>query len=144
MAVQANTSNAKLALRGIQIASDRDLEAFRDVCAPDVVLSFPFHPNGAETHHGVDEMIKQFSVEKAFQTFSLEALNLYDNGDVIIIEGRSHGTYRSGRPDYRNHYIFVITCKDGRITHWNEFFNPLEAMKQNYGKPKPEKAVRDA
>ncbi|MEJ7935921.1 nuclear transport factor 2 family protein [Sphingobium sp. AN558] len=143
MAVQGHSPNSRLALRAIEIASTRELDGFRDVCAPDVVLSFPFHPNGAETHHGVEEMIKQFSVEKAFQTFSLEAVNLYDNGEVIVVEGRSHGTYKSGRPDYRNHYIFVIQCKDGRITHWNEFFNPLEAMKQNYGKPKPEKAVHD-
>lgn len=144
MAVQAKTPNSRLALRAIEIASERELESFREVCAPDVVLGFPFHPNGAETHHGVEAMIKQFSVEKAFQAFSLEAVNLYDNGDVIVVEGRSHGTYKSGRPDYRNHYIFVITCKDGRITHWNEFFNPLEAMKQNYGNPKPEKVMRNA
>lgn len=131
--------NAQLALRALACASDRNLEGFRTECAPDIVLDFPFHPNGAETHHGVEEMIKQFSVEKVFQTFSIEAVELFDCGDKIIIEGRSHGTYRSGRPPYTNHYIFIMTCKNGRVARWQEFFNPLEAMKQNYGKPRPEK-----
>lgn len=42
------------------------------------------------------------------------------------------------------HYIFLIKCKDGRITHWNETLNPLEAMKQNYGNPRPEKVLTDS
>jgi ketosteroid isomerase-like protein len=131
--------NAKIALRGLECASSRNLEGFRDVCAPDVILDFPFHPNGAESHHGVEAMIQQFSVEKVFETFRIDAVDLIDGGDRIVVEGRSHGTYRSGRPPYENHYQFVITIRDGRIARWSEFFNPLEAMKQNYGKPKPVK-----
>jgi ketosteroid isomerase-like protein len=136
--------NARLALRALACASERDLEGFRTVCAPDVVLDFPYHPNGPETHRGVEEMIKQFSVEKVFETFRIDAVDLVDGGDCIIVEGRSHGTYRSGRPPYVNHYVFVITCRDGKIVQWKEFFNPLEAMKQNYGKPRPAKDVQAA
>jgi ketosteroid isomerase-like protein len=127
--------NAQLALRALACASDRNLEGFRIECAADVVLDFPYHPNGPETHYGVEEMIRQFSVEKVFLEFRIDAVDLFDCGDRIVIEGRSHGTYRSGRAPYINHYLFLITCKDGRVSQWREFFNPLEAMKQNYGKP---------
>lgn len=136
--------NALVALRGLECASIRNLEGFRDVCAPDVILDFPFHPNGPESHHGVEAMIQQFSVEKVFETFRIDAVDLIDGGDRIVVEGRSHGTYRSGRPPYDNHYIFVITVRDGRIARWSEFFNPLEAMKQNYGKPRPQKDAQAA
>ncbi|MDX6008165.1 nuclear transport factor 2 family protein [Cupriavidus necator] len=131
--------NARLALRALACASERNLEGFRTCCAPDIVLDFPFHPNGAQTHYGVDEMIREFSVEKVFETFRIDPQEVLDCGDKIIIEGRSHGTYRSGRPPYGNHYIFIMACKDGKVTHWKEFYNPLEALKQNYGKPRPEK-----
>jgi len=60
---------------------------------------------------------------------------------VVIVEGRSRGTYRSGRPDYVNHYLFVLSFRNGKLTRWREFFNPLEAMKQNYGKARPEKGT---
>lgn len=126
--------NAELALRAVKYQGDRDFDALRAISAPDVVLDFPYHPAGAQTHHGVDAMIAQFSVIKVFKTFSIEAAEVFDTGgDTVIVEGRSHGTYKSGRPDYRNHYLFVLSFKDNKLVKWREFYNPLEAMKQNYG-----------
>lgn len=136
--------NAQLVLRAMDHASNRNFEAFHEVCAADVLLSFPYHPNGAQSWRGVDALIREFSVEKVFQTFRIDVEDIFDCGDTVIVEGRSHGTYKSGRPPYENHYLFCITCKDGKIVHWNEFFNPLEAMKQNYGKPRPEKKTAEA
>jgi ketosteroid isomerase-like protein len=133
------SANAQVALRGIKVASDRTLEGFRDVCRADIEMNMPFHPNGPFTTRGVEAMIKEFGVEKVFETFSLDPVDLFDCGDRIVIEARSRGTYRSGRPDYCNHYLFVLTIRDGRIARWDEFYNPLEAMKQNYGKPRPDK-----
>jgi ketosteroid isomerase-like protein len=134
--------NAELAVRAVAYQGDRDFDALRKISAPDVALDFPYHPNGAETHHGVDEMIKQFSVIKVFQTFKIEIVDVFDTGgDIVIVEGRSRGTYKSGRPDYTNHYLFVLSFANGKLTRWREFYNPLEAMKQNYGKPRPDKTV---
>lgn len=138
MPVIPTSPNAELVLRALKYASDRELEGFRETCAEDVVLHYPFHPMGPKTFHGVDRMIRQFSAEKVFATFAIWAEELYDLGDTIIMEGRSHGTNSNDLPDYDNHYIFVVRCKDGRIVEWTEFFNPLEAMKQGYGVKKPE------
>lgn len=125
---------AKLALSAALMQGERDFDGLRAISAPDVVLEFPFHPNGPEEHHGVDAFINTISVLKVFETFTIRAEAVYDNGgDEILIEGRSCGTYRSGRLPYENHYIFALSFRDGKLTRWREFFNPLEAMKQNYG-----------
>ena len=124
------TPNAALALRGVAYASARDLEGFRQVCAPDVVLDYPFHADGAQRHVGVQEMIAQFSVIQIFETFRIDVVDLFDCGETVIVEGRSHGTCRNGRPPYENHYLFVLRCRDGRIVEWREFYNPLEVLKQ--------------
>lgn len=136
MAETPNSPNVELALRALKVASDRELEGFRETCAPYVVLNFPFHPAGPKTYHGVDQMIRQFSAEKTFATFRLWAEKIYDIGDTVILEVRSHGTNSNDLPDYNNHYIFVVRCKDGKIAEWTEFYNPLEAMKQGYGAPR--------
>lgn len=35
-----------------------------------------------------------------------------------------------------NHYIFMFTVVDGKITVWREFYNPLEVLKV-IGNPNP-------
>lgn len=140
----ASSGNADLAARAVILQGERDFDGLRAICAPDVVLEFPFHPHGPQEYKGVDAMMGQFNVLSAFATLTVEPVQIFDTGgDVVIVEGRSRGTYRSGRPDYENHYLFVLSFRDGQLTRWREFFNPLEAMKQNYGKPRPDKAAPD-
>jgi ketosteroid isomerase-like protein len=128
--------NAELAVRAVTLQGNRDFDALRAMSAEDVVLDFPFHPGGPETHHGVDALIAQFSVLNVFASFEMEVVDVFDPGDnTVIIEGKSRGTYRSGRADYTNHYLFVLCFAQGKLIRWREFFNPLEAMKQNYGMP---------
>ena len=139
-----STSNADLAAHAVVLQGQRDFAALRAICDPDVVLEFPFHPNGPATFHGVDALIGQFGVLAAFETLEVVPVEVFDTGgDVVIVEGRSRGTYRSGRPDYLNHYLFVLSFRNGKLTRWREFFNPIEAMKQNYGKARPAKGASD-
>jgi ketosteroid isomerase-like protein len=134
--------NGELAVRAVTFQGNRDFDGLRAMSASDVVLDFPYHPGGADLHNSIDEMIKQFSVINVFATFTIDIVDVFDTGgDTVIVEGRSRGTYRSGRPDYTNHYLFVLSFQDGKLTRWREFYNPLEAMKQNYGKPRPDKAA---
>ena len=86
----------------------------RAISAPDVVLEFSYHPTGAKHFTGIDTMIKEFSVINVFQNFDIEVVDIFDTGgETVIVEGRSRGTYKSGRPDYTNHYLFVLSFKDG-------------------------------
>ena len=131
--------NAQLAVKAAIAQGDRDFGLLREMSAPDVVLEFPYHPNGPAEHHGVDAFISTISILNVFETFKIEVEDVFDTGgEVVIVEGRSRGTYRSGREDYVNHYLFALSFRDGKLTRWREFFNPLEAMKQNYGKARPE------
>lgn len=127
--------NAQLAVKAALAQGDRDFELLRSMSAADVVLEFPYHPSGPQEHHGVDKFISTISILKVFETFTIEVVDVFDTGgEVVIVEGRSRGTYRSGREDYVNHYLFALSFSDGKLIRWREFFNPLEAMKQNYGK----------
>lgn len=139
-----DTTNKKygdLAAKLVTFQGDRDFVSLKAASQPDVVLDFPYWPTGPQTFTGVDMMIKQFSVINVFQTFKIDVIEVFDTGgDTVIVEGRSVGTYKSGRPDYTNHYLFVLSFRDGKLSRWREFFNPLEAMKQNLGKPRAPKS----
>ena len=134
------TGNATLAVQAVLAQGNRDFDLLRAMSAPDVVLEFPFHPAGAEEHHGVDAFIATISVLKVFASFEITVDKVFDTGGAdVVVEGHFRGTYRSARPDYVNHYLFVLGFREGKLTRWREFFNPLEAMKQNYGKaPNPQ------
>lgn len=140
-AAGGHSRNVETALRAVKIASDRELEGFRDICAPYVIVNMPYHPNGAKTFHGIDQMIRTFRAEETFATFALWAEKIYDCGDTVILEGRSHATNSNELPDYNNHYIFVVRFVNGQIVEWTEFFNPLETMKQGFGQPREKRVA---
>ena len=125
-----NTENAALAAQAVRYQGQRNFAALRSVVSHDVVLEFPFHPDGAETHEGADEMIRLFSVIEVFDKLEIEPIRVFDPGNgTVIVEARSVGTYRSGSPEYRNHYLFIMSIENGLITRWREFYNPVEAIK---------------
>lgn len=137
MSEQPLSPNAQLAVRALAIAGARELDQLHTVCAKDVVLEFPFFwHGGARSWTGLDEMIRKFSVENVFTTWRIDIVEVFDAGDTVIIEATSEGVYPTDREPYRNHYLYALTCKDGKITRWNEFFNPLEVMKQG-----PDKSI---
>ena len=108
MAITTHASaNAMLVLRAIKIASDRELESFRDICAPYVVVNMPFHPAGMKTFHGIDQMIRTFRAEETFATFALWAEKVWEAGDTVFVEGRSHGTNANDLPDYNNRATLI-------------------------------------
>lgn len=140
MGAEGLEGHAALAVKAVQAQGARDFDALRAMCAPDMVLEFPYHPAGPAVHHGVDAFIAAISVLNVFATFAITVERVFaTNGADVVVEGRSRGTYRSGRADYVNHYLFVLSFEQGRLIRWREFFNPLEALKQNFGKqPSPE------
>lgn len=122
--------NADLAVRALKIAGNRQFDQLHTVCADDVLLEFPFWPTGPRSWSGLDRMIEKFSIEKIFTTFRIDVLKVFDAGETVIVEATSEGIYPSDRAPYQNHYLFAFTIRDGKIIRWNEFFNPLEVMKQ--------------
>ena len=126
------SSNAGLAVRAVTCLGNRDFAALRAMLDDAVELEFPFHPKGARTYRGIDAMLRQFSAIDVFETMSIEIVRVFNTGEeTVIVEGRSKGHYNTSRPDYTNHYLFVLSFADGKLQRWREFYNPLELMKQS-------------
>lgn len=131
----AHSDNAMLAEKAIALLGQRDFNALRAMMVDDLVAEGPYHPNGPATFKGADIAMRDFRQIKAFDTFGLNIVNMFDTGDeTVIVEARSHGRHKDeSRPVYANHYLFALSFREGKLVLWREFYNPLEAMKQGYG-----------
>jgi ketosteroid isomerase-like protein len=108
----------------------KDLEGFADLFAPDGVHELPFAPpgiprrlEGQETLRGYFAAITGTPLKHA----SFENMTVYETADpgVIIAEYDAHGTVTStGRP-YQLRYVQVVKVRDGQITLWRDYWDPL-------------------
>lgn len=56
---------------------------------------------------------------------SFEAIRVREAGDELIVEATAHGRRpRSGAP-FHMQYVWFITHKDGRVSRFRDYMNPL-------------------
>jgi len=140
MAACTAAPDAGIALQALAALGARDFGALRALLAPDVRLEWPYHPSGEPVViDGADALIAATRVVEVFQRLDIRVINAVEEPSAgrTIIEARSEGTYANGRPSYKNHYVFMLTVQNGKITEWREFYNPLEVMKVTAGRARP-------
>lgn len=133
------SATSQIAVQALNLLSARDFDGLRAILSPNVRLDWPYHYSGSPVViEGADAFMDAVRVIKVFQELEivLVDVNELNQTGTTIIEARSRGTYSTDRPNYTNHYIFVLTVVDGKVTVWREFYNPLEVIKAN---AKPEK-----
>lgn len=139
MSIQATSVSSQIAVKALNLLAARDFDGLRAMLSADIKMDWPYHESGSPVViEGADAFMNAVRVIKVFQVLAIKLVDVNElNGSgTTIIEARSNGTYANGRPSYTNHYIFILTVVDGKITVWREFYNPLEVMKV-IGSPKP-------
>jgi ketosteroid isomerase-like protein len=106
-----------------------DGEDYFDLLADDVVfeyiISVPGYPRRVE---GRQNVIDLYSGYGDFMTMhTADNLRVYRDPEasVVVLEYEVHGqSVRTGRP-YDNRFVSIITVKDGRVTHWRDYLDPI-------------------
>lgn len=102
-----------------------------DLFTEDGVLEFPYAPKGFPTRTagkaGLHEYMKNFP-----DHFKVEFIDLHfhetTDPSLVIAEFKSKGVaLQTGRP-YHQTYISVVETRDGRISRYVDFWNPLVGM----------------
>jgi ketosteroid isomerase-like protein len=58
---------------------------------------------------------------------SADGLHVYRDhaASVVMLEYEVHGeSVQTGRP-YNNRFVSVVTIKDGKVTHWRDYLDPV-------------------
>ena len=98
----------------------------------DVVVDFPYAPQ----HHtqrleGKAAVVRFCSrVGDFFEGIGGSVDRVFETGDpnVAIVETTGWSTSKETGLPYRQNYIAVVTARDGKISHINEYYNPIKVL----------------
>jgi ketosteroid isomerase-like protein len=126
-------ANLAVVRRYIDAINAWDFETKRALLAEDAVFEMPFAPEGFERRFvGRDDIIAFVQTIPAI----IDAENLHDvrletyNSDPgeIIAEYRSDMLIKPNGAEYRNEYVSRFTVRDGRISRFAEYYDPIRLV----------------
>jgi ketosteroid isomerase-like protein len=120
--------NVKVVRALVEVWNARDMDAYRELHDPDVVMVVAFDWPERGPFVGRDAMMKHLSyVRDAFESDSLELLSdLVAVGDRVIVRVAWHGVGRGPQSDME--WTNVFTIRDSRILNVGYFWDHAEAL----------------
>lgn len=106
----------------------KDIEGCCACIADDIVFEAPaYRPDGVPVAKGAEAMRQMYlglfsgfeTIDYAIQRF-IPALD----PDLVIVEVAGNNLVAETGKRYRNRYLFLVRCKNGRISHILEYSNP--------------------
>jgi len=118
----------------------KDMSAWTDLCADDVVAEFPFAPAGSPARIEGREALYEYlrGYPDLIDVREIPTTKIYrtDDPHTAIVEWSVAGSVVTNGNPYNMRYATFITFRDGLITNYREYWNPqvfLEALSgQNF------------
>jgi ketosteroid isomerase-like protein len=102
---------------------------FFDLLAEDVVfdyvISVPGYPRRVEGRRAVAELYRGYASNIVLR--SADELAVYQDREasVFVLDYAVHGqAVQTGR-SYDNHFVSVITIKEGKVARWRDYLDPV-------------------
>lgn len=104
-------------------------EDYYDLLADDVVMEYiisvPGYPRRAEGRQAVIDLYANYDDYMSIR--SADNLRVYRDRDqsVVVLEYAVHGTARQTGSAYDNHFVSILTVKNGKVAHWRDYLDPV-------------------
>ncbi|MER5797146.1 nuclear transport factor 2 family protein [Streptomyces mirabilis] len=130
----SNTPSAvDLLRRSLDTFLAKDMKAWTDLCADDVVAEFPFAPEGAPARIEGREALFDYlrGYPDVIDVREIPAVRVYptDDENVAIAEWSVKGSVVSNGNPYNMSYATFVTFRDGLIVNYREYWNPQVFLK---------------
>ncbi|MCX5349577.1 nuclear transport factor 2 family protein [Streptomyces mirabilis] len=130
----SNTPSAvDLLRRSLDTFLAKDMKAWTDLCADDVVAEFPFAPEGAPARIEGREALFDYlrGYPDVIDVREIPAMRVYptDDENVAIAEWSVKGSVVSNGNPYNMSYATFVTFRDGLIVNYREYWNPQVFLK---------------
>jgi uncharacterized protein len=106
-----------------------DGEHFFDLLAKDVVFDYiitiPGYPRHVEGRDAVVELYRTYGALLVLDSCSDLVVHHDTKNGVVVLEYASAGRAVADGTPYRNRYISVLTIRDGKISYWRDYLDPL-------------------
>jgi uncharacterized protein len=126
-------ANLGIVRRYIDAINAWDFDTKRELLAENAVFEMPYAPEGFERRiDGRDNIIAFVETIPAI----IDAENLHDvrletfsaDPGEIVAEYKSDMVIKPHGAEYRNEYVSRFTVRDGRITRFAEFYDPIRLV----------------
>jgi len=114
-------------LRGVA-QGDHFFNLLADDVAFDFVITVPDYPRHVVGRDNLIELFRGYG-----STFFLDRcydlrVHRSDPTSTVVLEYASEGRVVATGHSYRNRYISVVTVKDGKVSHWRDYLDPLRVL----------------
>lgn len=115
----------------------KDMKGWSELCDDNVVAEFPFAPEGSprrlEGREALYEYLRNYP--SVIDVASIPNLRIYatDDPDVAIAEWSASGKVLTNGNAYEMSYATFATFKNGLMTNYREYWNPLAFMQAMSG-----------
>lgn len=124
MSTQDNVQTVKDAFDAI---GRGDLQALLALTAEDIAWIIPGEWELAGTHSGHAGLAKFFQKASGVMDMSYPTSpEFIGQADRVVVVGIATGTIKSTHRTFEDHFVFVITVRDGKMTHIREYIDTLE------------------
>lgn len=115
--------------RALQLLLDKDMIGFAGLWAEDGVAEFPFAPPGwptrLEGRAAVEDYVRDYPKTLDIRSIPKQVVYRTTDPDRVIVEFDAEGVVVATGKPYRVSYIVVIETRDGEITLYRDYWNPL-------------------
>ncbi|WP_459648614.1 nuclear transport factor 2 family protein [Kitasatospora sp. Ki12] len=120
---------AELYHHGLRLLLEKDVSGWVDLWDEGGVLEFPFAPQGWPTRlegkAAVGEYMRHYPDHIDLHDFPEVTIHQTVAPGTIVVEMRGVGRLVETGSPFDLTYIAVVTVKDGRITSYRDYWNPL-------------------
>ena len=120
---------AEVFRRSLDAFLAKDMRAWADLCAEDVLVEFPFSPGGLPSRLDGREAIFEYLryYPDIIDIHEIGAVTVYttDKPDTVVAEWSVKGHVIPNNNAYDMAYATFVTVRDGQIVNYREYWNPL-------------------
>ncbi|MFH9008632.1 nuclear transport factor 2 family protein [Streptomyces afghaniensis] len=126
------TSPADLFRHSLRLLLDKDIAGWVGLWAEDGVMEFPFAPEGwprrLEGKEAVAAYMRPYPDHIDLHDFPALRIHQTTDPQTIVVEMRGVGRLVETDAPFDMTYIAVVTVRDGHITSYRDYWNPLAVL----------------
>ncbi|WP_031468810.1 nuclear transport factor 2 family protein [Sciscionella sediminilitoris] len=116
--------------RSLDALKSGDVDGYLEMYAPDAVHEFPFAPEGAprrlEGRAAIADYMRGLPGLLRFGPFTDIRVRQAEDETIVEFTGHHHSIPDDAPRDID--YVFIITRRDGEVTHIRDYMNPLQLV----------------
>jgi uncharacterized protein len=129
---------SQLLKRSLDTFLAKDMKAWSELCDENVVVEFPFSPDPASAklvgRTAIYEYLKNYPSMIDVKKIPTLKIHVTDDPNVAIAEWSASGKVIGNGNPYEMTYATFVTFRNGLITNYREYWNPMAFLTAMGGK----------